>query len=278
MHSSELAAFIAGHRQLFVLTGAGVSTGSGIPAYRDADGHWSRKPPVTHQEFTRSESARKRYWARSLAGWPAIAGAAPNAAHEALAQLERAGRVARLVTQNVDGLHQRAGSERVIDLHGRLDRVVCLECALVLPRALVQRAMEEANPAFLGRGTSIAPDGDMDVEADFESFEAPRCPDCAGTLKPDVVFFGDGVPRSRVDAAFAALDEADAVLIVGSSLMAYSGYRFCERARALGRPIVAVNRGRTRADDLLSLKIEADCGPTLASLVCRPAAPATAAH
>jgi NAD-dependent SIR2 family protein deacetylase len=277
MHSSELAAFIARHPRLFVLTGAGVSTGSGIPAYRDADGHWSREPPMTHQEFTRSESARKRYWARSLAGWPAVAGAAPNAAHEALARLERAGRVARLVTQNVDGLHQRAGSERVIDLHGRLDRVVCLECALVLPRVLVQRAMEEANPAFLRRATGIAPDGDVDIEADFETFEPPRCPDCAGTLKPDVVFFGDGVPRSRVAAAFAALDGADAVLIVGSSLMAYSAYRFCERARELGRPIAAVNRGRTRADGLLALKIEADCGPTLASLACRPAAAATAA-
>src|SRR5215831_18343112 len=130
MRSAELCAFVLDHPELFVLTGAGVSTGSGIPAYRDADGQWSRKPPITHQEFTRSESARKRYWARSLVGWPAIARAAPNPAHDALAELERAGRVARLVTQNVDGLHQRAGSERVIDLHGRLDRVVCLECAL----------------------------------------------------------------------------------------------------------------------------------------------------
>jgi NAD-dependent SIR2 family protein deacetylase len=277
VHSSELAAFIADHPRLFVLTGAGVSTGSGIPAYRDADGRWSRKPPMTHQEFTHSESARKRYWARSLAGWPAIAGAAPNAAHDALARLERAGRIARLVTQNVDGLHERAGSERVIDLHGRLDRVVCLGCAAVLPRSLVQRAMEEANPAFVRDGANIAPDGDMDLEADFETFEAPRCPDCAGPLKPDVVFFGDGVPRTRVDAAFAALGEADAVLIVGSSLMAYSGYRFCERASELGRPIAAVNRGRTRADDLLSLKVEADCVPTLASLAFPTAASATAA-
>ena len=278
MHSRELAAFMADHRRLFVLTGAGVSTGSGIPAYRDADGRWSRKPPMTHQEFTRSESARKRYWARSLAGWPAIAGAVPNAAHDALAQLERAGRIGRLVTQNVDGLHQRAGSRQVIDLHGRLDRVVCLDCAAVLRRALVQQAMEEANPAFVRSGASIAPDGDMDLQADFESFEAPRCPDCGGALKPDVVFFGDGVPRARVDEAFAALGEADAVLIVGSSLMAYSGYRFCERARELGRPIAAVNRGRTRADDLLSLKIEADCVPTLASVACSSAPPPTAAH
>ena len=261
-----LAAFVRAHPRLFVLTGAGVSTGSGIPGYRDADGCWRRKPPITHQEFLRSDAARRRYWARSLVGWPAIAGAAPNAAHDALARLEHAGRVASLVTQNVDGLHQRAGSREVIDLHGRLDGVVCVSCAAKLARAAVQSAMERTNPGFAQRAGLRAPDGDADLDGDCEGFEAPACPDCGGILKPDVVLFGDGVPRPRVAAAFAALSGADAVLIVGSSLMAYSGYRFCERAREARRPIVAINRGRTRADELLQFKLDDDCLPVLAAL------------
>jgi NAD-dependent SIR2 family protein deacetylase len=267
MDSPDLVRFLRDHARLFILTGAGVSTGSGIPGYRDTEGNWRRKPPVTHQEFIRSEAARKRYWARSLLGWPAIAAAAPNAAHAALASLERLGRVTRLVTQNVDGLHQRAGSLSVLDLHGRLDEVVCLGCRTKLARAALQTAMQDANPAFAGATASVAPDGDADADLDFEAFAVPQCADCGGMLKPDVVFFGDGVPRPRVEAAFDALDRADALLIVGSSLMAYSGYRFCERARELRKPVVAINRGRTRADDLLRLKIDADCVPTLAALV-----------
>ncbi len=266
MDSAWLVDFVRDHPQLFVLTGAGTSTASGIPGYRDADGNWRRKPPVTHHEFTRCEAAHRRYWARSLVGWPAIAGAAPNAAHDALARLEGMGYVKRLVTQNVDGLHQRAGSASVIDLHGRLDRVVCLRCATTLPRSSIQTAMKRANPGFASRAASVGPDGDADLETDFDGFEPPGCPGCGGMLKPDVVFFGDAVPRQRVDAAFAALREATAVLVVGSSLMAYSGYRFCERARAEGKPIVAINRGRTRADDLFQLKIDADCVPALAAL------------
>jgi NAD-dependent SIR2 family protein deacetylase len=266
---SELDGFVRDHPRLFVLTGAGVSTASGIPGYRDATGNWRRKPPVTHQEFTRSEATRKRYWARSFVGWPAIAAAPPNPAHEALAGLERLGRVARLVTQNVDGLHQRAGSENVIDLHGRLDRVVCLDCAATFPRSRLQSTLQDANAAFMDCAGGIAPDGEADLETAFEAFTVPACPLCGGVLKPDVVFFGDGVPRSRVEAAFHSLSEADAVLIVGSSLMAYSGYRFCERAQALGKPIAAINRGRTRADGLFRLKIDADCVPTLATLVQR---------
>jgi NAD-dependent SIR2 family protein deacetylase len=267
MPSLELAEFIRGHPRLFVLTGAGISTPSGIPGYRDADGNWRRKPPVTHQEFIRSESARKRYWARSLAGWPAIQDATPNAAHGALASLERLGRVTQLVTQNVDGLHQRAGSTDVIDLHGRLDRVVCLECRVVVPRSWVQAAMQSENPTFANRADRLAPDGDADLTIDCSDFDVPDCPRCRGMLKPDVVFFGDGVPRPRVQAAFDALNEADAVLIVGSSLMAYSGYRFCERARQDGKPIAAINRGRTRADALFALKIDGDCVPALSALV-----------
>jgi len=263
---ATLGRFVRDHPGLFVLTGAGISTASGIPAYRDADGNWRRKPPLTQQEFTRSEAARKRYWARSFVGWPAISRAAPNAAHDALARLQRDGHIGQVVTQNVDGLHQRAGSERVIDLHGRLDRVVCVECAATLPRAAVQSVMAAANPAFAERDAPVAPDGDADLEVDGAGFDAPGCPRCGGVLKPDVVFFGDGVPPSRVNAALAALGGADAVLVVGSSLMAYSGYRFCERASELGKPIAAVNRGRTRADALLALKIDADCVATLAAL------------
>src|SRR6266496_120160 len=173
MHCPDLGRFLRDRPRLFVLTGAGVSTGSGIPGYRDTEGNWRRKPPVTHQEFTRSESARKRYWARSLLGWPAIAAAAPNAAHVALARLEQLGRVTRLVTQNVDGLHQRAGSSSVLDLHGRLDQVVCLGCGTKLARASLQTAMQEANSAFASAAVSIAPDGDADAELDFQAFAVP---------------------------------------------------------------------------------------------------------
>ena len=266
MNSDELTRFVRDHPRLFVLTGAGISTSSGIPGYRDADGQWRRKPPVTHQEFVRSEFARKRYWARSLAGWPAIQDAAPNPAHGALASLERLGHVRRLVTQNVDGLHQRAGSTDVIDLHGRLDRVVCLECGAVVTRAWLQTAMQSANPTFASRASRLAPDGDAELEVDCSDFDVPDCPRCHGLLKPDVVFFGDGVPRSRLQAAFDACDDADAVLVVGSSLMAYSGYRFCERAHQAGMPIAAINRGCMRADALLALKIDGDCVPALSAL------------
>jgi NAD-dependent SIR2 family protein deacetylase len=268
MHPPQLlAGFVREHPRIFVLTGAGISTASGIPGYRDADGNWQRKQPVTHQEFAGSEAVRRRYWARSLLGWPTIATAAPNAAHDALARLEGLGRVAQVITQNVDGLHQRAGSACVVDLHGRLDRVVCLDCGAIHARSEVQASMLDANPAFANRAATIAPDGDADLEIDFRAFQLPDCARCAGTLKPDVVFFGASVPRPRVEAAFAALDEADAVLVVGSSLMAYSGYRFCERAHAAGKPIAAINRGRTRADGLFHLKIDADCGEALTALL-----------
>ena len=268
MHPPQLlAGFIREFPRVFVLTGAGTSTASGIPGYRDADGNWQRKQPVTHQEFAGSEAVRRRYWARSLLGWPMIANAAPNPAHNALARLERLGHVVQIITQNVDGLHQRAGSENVVDLHGRLDRVICLDCGAVHARSDVQASMLDANPGVANRAATVAPDGDADLEIDFQAFQLPDCVQCAGTLKPDVVFFGASVPRVRVDAAFEALDEADAVLVVGSSLMAYSGYRFCERAHAAGKPIAAINRGRTRADRLFHLKVDADCGASLTALV-----------
>ena len=255
------------HPRLFVLTGAGVSTGSGIPGYRDMLGQWQRRQPITHQAFTCDEAARKRYWARSMLGCGVMADAAPNAAHVALVQLERAGRIGQLVTQNVDGLHQRAGSAQVIELHGGIRHVACLQCQALSPRSELQVRLEAANPAFLAFSAATAPDGDADLElADFDAFEIPACLHCGGMLKPDVVFFGANVPRARADAAMDALTRADAVLVAGSSLMVYSGYRFCERAHAAGKPIAAINLGHTRADDKLTLKIEADCATVLAQL------------
>jgi len=264
---SRLREFLAGHPRWFVLTGAGISTDSGIPGYRDENGEWRHPAPVTLQEFMRSEHARRRYWVRSMAGWPRFARAEPNVAHEALATLEAAGRLTHIVTQNVDGLHHRAGSRAVIELHGNLGRVVCLGCGDTQARAALQHALERDNPGFKGPAAPLAPDGDASVDPpDLEQLRVPECARCGGILKPDVVFFGEQVPRPRVEAAFAALERADGALVVGSSLTVYSGYRFCVRARDLGKPIVAVNRGRTRADPLFAIKVDRGCAEALAGL------------
>ena len=268
MSDSRLEDFIAAHRRLFVLTGAGCSTGSGIPDYRDEQGAWKRTPPVTYQAFVGDGITRRRYWARSLVGWPRIAQAQPNAAHRALAALEAQGRCSQLLTQNVDGLHQAAGSRAVIDLHGRLDAVVCLGCGASSSRADVQRRLAEANPAWAGLAAGAAPDGDADLEdRDFATFQAPACDACGGMLKPDVVFFGENVPRARVDAAMARLARADGMLVVGSSLMVYSGLRFVHAAVRAQIPVAAVNLGRTRADDLLRFRMAAPCGDALRFLL-----------
>lgn len=261
-----LQAFVESSRRLFVLTGAGCSTGSGIPDYRDAGGDWKRKPPIRHQQFVADPQARARYWARSMAGWTHIGCAQPNAAHHALARLEREGRVSQLVTQNVDRLHQKAGCRAVIDLHGRIDRIVCLRCGTYGERAHFQERLERRNPAYAAVPAAQAPDGDADLDrSDFADFVVPDCEDCnGGMLMPDVVFFGANVPADRVRQAMEALDAADAMLIVGSSLMVWSGYRFAVRAAQQGKPIAAVNLGRTRADALLSLKVEGDCADVLA--------------
>jgi NAD-dependent SIR2 family protein deacetylase len=262
--------FIQRHPRVFVLSGAGISTDSGIPCYRDSEGHRKGRAPILLKDFLGSEFARKRYWARSMTGWPMLAGAAPNAAHFAVARLARQGFFSRLVTQNVDGLHTHAGSADVIELHGNIGRVRCMDCGEQCSRAEVQQTLEAANPAFLGLSALPVADGDALLEGyDFDTFNAPPCPRCGGLLKPDVVFFGESVPRVKVDAAAGALDQADAVLVLGSSLMVYSGFRFCEWAHRAGKPIAAVNLGRTRADSLLALKIEAPCGAALTSLVER---------
>ncbi|HEV8393986.1 MAG TPA: NAD-dependent protein deacetylase [Vicinamibacterales bacterium] len=265
-----LRTFLDGHRRLFVLTGAGCSTASGIPDYRDTNGDWKRAQPVMLQRFITDASARKRYWARSLVGWRRMHAARPNDTHRALAVLEQDGRIELLVTQNVDGLHQAAGSHEVIDLHGRIDVVRCLTCGDRLPRETVQHELLRRNPAFAHLDALAAPDGDADLDAlSFDSFDVPACGSCGGMLKPDVVFFGEGVPKPRVDAAMSALHQSDAMLIVGSSLMVYSGYRFAQAMAARGKPIAAVNIGRTRADDLLGLKITERCGDALRFLLSR---------
>jgi NAD-dependent SIR2 family protein deacetylase len=266
---SSLQEFIDRHRRLFVLTGAGCSTRSGIPDYRDADGQWKRAQPVTFQAFMGQEKTRRRYWARSLVGWRRIRQAKPNDAHRALAELEARGAIELILTQNVDRLHQAAGSMRVIDLHGRIDLVRCMDCGQRSPRDKLQDDLSRLNPDWLDLDATEAPDGDADLEsADFSSFVVPSCR-CGGVLKPDVVFFGENVPRNRVDAALRHLDEADAMLIVGSSLMVYSGFRFVERAASLRKPVAAVNLGLTRADGLLTLKAEEPCESALAFLLGR---------
>jgi NAD-dependent SIR2 family protein deacetylase len=268
MECMSLEDFVDRHRSLFVLTGAGCSTGSGIPDYRDAEGKWKRHEPLTYQAFMSEEKTRRRYWARSLIGWRRFGRARPNDAHRALARLEAMGRSELLLTQNVDRLHQAAGSARVIDLHGRLDLVRCMGCERRVSRDELQDELVRLNADWLGLDAADAPDGDADFESgDFSSFEAPSCRRCGGVLKPDVVFFGENVPRGRVDAAARHLEQADAVLIVGSSLMVYSGFRFVQMAASAGKPAAAVNLGRTRADELLALKVEQTCEAALAFLL-----------
>jgi NAD-dependent SIR2 family protein deacetylase len=264
----DLQDFLARHRRLFILTGAGCSTGSGIPDYRDAEGEWKRTRPVTFQAFMGQNNTRRRYWARSMIGWRRFREARPNACHRALARLEARGGAELLVTQNVDRLHQAAGSVRVLDLHGRLDRVRCMGCERPTPRDDFQAELERANPGWLDVEALQAPDGDADLDGvDFSGFVAPNCPACGGLLKPDVVFYGENVPRPRVDDASRHLALADAVLVVGSSLMVYSGFRFVEAAARAGKPVAAVNLGRTRADESLALKVEQPCETALAFLL-----------
>jgi NAD-dependent SIR2 family protein deacetylase len=255
-------------KRVCVLTGAGISTESGIPDYRDGQGQWKRTPPVTYQAFVGQHATRQRYWARSLIGWRRFGSARPNATHYALAALQHQGRQQALLTQNVDGLHQAAGSIEVIDLHGRLDQVRCLQCEHRMPRAQLQLMLVERNPQWAKLDAADAPDGDADLDAhDFSDFDVPACPQCRGMLKPDVVFFGENVPRARVELASEQLEQADAMLVVGSSLMVYSGYRFALAAARAGKPIVAINLGHTRADALLTLKIEQPCADALSFLL-----------
>jgi len=266
--AGALKSFIRGVRRLFVITGAGCSAPSGIDTYRDDAGHWRRVRPVQHQDFVTTERVRQRYWARSMRGWPLFRDASPNAAHSALVALESTGRLQRLVTQNVDGLHQRAGQGKLIELHGSLASVICLDCGERRSRDSLQGWLEGQNGGWLGEAVHERPDGDAEftqVEL-FDNFSVPIC-ECGGILKPDVVFYGDSVPRARVVAARSDLAQADAVLVVGSSLMVYSSFRFVREARNMGIPVAAVNRGKTRADGLLECKWEADSAVAMPELV-----------
>lgn len=265
--SVQLRDFVDRHPRLLVLTGAGISTDSGIPGYRDEQGRWQRSAPMTISAFMSGHAARQRYWARSMVGWPVAAGAMPNISHRVVARLGKAGRVSGLITQNVDGLHQRAGSDGVIELHGSIGKVICLSCATRYERADTQRWLWQHNPDFRDVSALPAADGDAHLESPlFDNFAVPVCERCEGVLKPDVVFFGESVPRHRVEAGRLALAASDALLVVGSSLTVFSGYRFCLWAKELGLPIAALNLGSTRADPLLSLKVSASIGPALSAL------------
>lgn len=261
-----LAGFLAENESIAVVSGAGVSTGSGIPDYRDRDGNWKHAQPIQYQDFVKHARFRKRYWARSYVGWQCVSAARPNAAHYALAGLEEAGKVDTLITQNVDRLHSAAGSRRVIDLHGDLGTVRCLACDATQTRSDYQEMLKAANPDWHARVFRYRPDGDAELANEsHDAFCVPACRKCDGIVKPDVVMFGETVPNERVRNASAAIDRADALLIVGSSLMLFSGFRFARQAREQKKTIAIINNGRTRADDIAALKVEADCGDTLAA-------------
>ena len=254
--SHPLVAWLRG-RRVAVLTGAGVSTDSGIPDYRGPTTRHRVRTPIQHADFVRSAATRRRYWARSMVGWPRFRDFTPNATHRALRRLEAAGVAAGLITQNVDRLHHKAGHERVVELHGALAEAVCLECGAREDRDALQARLCAANPELAASRVSLAPDGDADLAAgEEERFAVPACEACGGVLKPDVVFFGGNVPRERVEAAFAWLDAADALLVAGTSLTVFSGYRFAMRAADRGIPIAIVNLGATRADPIAELRID----------------------
>ncbi|MDQ3735727.1 MAG: NAD-dependent protein deacetylase [Actinomycetota bacterium] len=254
-------------RPAVALTGAGISTDSGIPDYRGPDS--PRRTPMTISEFCSGEAAQQRYWARSHVGYARMTRATPNDGHRAMVDLERAGAVRAVITQNVDDLHRLAGSQSVIDLHGRIAAVICLDCGARTPRQELQSRLAELNPGFVERmGAAIesAPDGDA-VLADVAGFRIASCTGCGGRLKPDVVFFGENVPRERVEAAFSLVDSARLLLVAGSSLTVMSGLRFVRRARLrLDIPVVIVNRGPTRGDEFATVRIDGGCSEVLRAL------------
>ena len=267
----QLLEHMAGRRFL-VLTGAGISTPSGIPDYRDRDGVRRGRQPMMYQEFLAQAEARRRYWARAMLGWPRVRQARPNVAHEALAQLQTQQRITGLITQNVDTLHDQAGSQDVIELHGSLHRVLCLDCDQRSERQQIQLLMEAQNPYLAGVDAVQAPDGDTLLDPAFEArFQVPHCPHCGGErLKPDVVFFGENVAPLTATRAMQAVEQADGLLVVGSSLMAYSAFRLCRAIKDQGKPLLAINRGKTRADELLDLKLEEPCEQLLPLLTQHP--------
>ncbi|ETK37061.1 NAD-dependent deacetylase [Microbispora sp. ATCC PTA-5024] len=251
-----------------VLSGAGLSTESGIPDYRGETGRARRADPMTYQTFVRSESARRRYWARSHLGWRQIARAAPNAGHHAVAELQDRGLLAGIITQNVDGLHQAAGAREVIELHGGLDRVVCLSCGERTSRYLLEERLRSANPRWDAEAGEINPDGDVVLtDEQVRDFRVVDCLGCGGLLKPDVIFFGENVPPSRVRACYALTERAGTLLVLGSSLTVMSGYRFVRHAAERAIPVAIVNRGATRGDAHALVALDAPLGATLTALL-----------
>lgn len=260
--------FVKLHPKFLAVTGAGISANSGIPTYRNANGDWQSRKPIQHQQFIDDLNQRQRYWSRSAIGWPTINDAKPTSAHHSLTILENNQTIPLLVTQNIDRLHQRAGQRNVIDLHGRIDRVVCLTCSEVEARDDLQLRLIANNPHLADLTAEPRPDGDADIgEAMIDQMFCPVCLHCKGVLMPDVVFFGGNVPVVRREAAQQGLAMADALVVFGSSLVVYSGFRFCKLASELGKPILIINPGKTRADDLAALKINQDCDDVLAQWV-----------
>lgn len=253
-----------------ILSGAGLSTESGIPDYRGPSGRARRAEPMTYQTFVATAAARQRYWARSHLGWRHVARARPNTGHLAVAELERAGLVAGIITQNVDGLHQAAGAQQVIELHGSLSLVLCLGCGQRIPRPRLDQRLRAANSDWAARAAEITPDGDaLLADEDLAGFRVVDCESCGGVLKPDVVFFGENVPPSRVEESYRLVERAGALVVLGSSLTVMSGYRFVRRAAKLAIPVVIVNQGRTRGDQHALATIDAPLGATLGTLVAR---------
>jgi NAD-dependent SIR2 family protein deacetylase len=262
---------VAGQGRVVVLSGAGLSTESGIPDYRGTEGSLRRHTPMTYQEFVTSEEGRRRYWARSHLGWRTIARAEPNAGHRAVAALRTRGYLSGVITQNVDGLHQSSGTGGVIELHGSLDRVVCLDCRRTSAREFLDRRLRAANPTFTAAATRINPDGDVELADDVvREFRTVSCVACgSGVLKPDVVFFGENVPQARVEECYRLVDEASALLVLGSSLTVMSGLRFVRRAAKAGKPVLIVNKGQTRGDAHALVRVDRPLGQALTELADR---------
>lgn len=262
----QLADFIRQHQTVTVLSGAGCSTESGIPDYRDSKGQWKHRQPIQFLDFINDPQARSRYWMRSMLGWQHVHAAHPNAAHFAITVLERLGYIQQVITQNVDGLHTRAGTRSVLELHGNLGWVACMQCTARSPRTWMQECLQRQNPGLQVKPGKYLPDGDASLK-DLDDLElhVPDCRQCGGILKPDVVFFGESVPRNRVCAATRMVENASALLVIGSSLMVYSGFRYCRQAHRDGTPVAILNLGRTRADDLATLKLDLPCAETMAT-------------
>ncbi len=260
---------VVGRGRVAVLSGAGISTESGIPDYRGDGGSLRRHTPMTYDDFVASEHGRRRYWARSHVGWRTIARAAPNDGHRAVAELQKRGLLTGVITQNVDGLHQAGGASDVIELHGSLDRVICLGCRETSARAELDRRLHAANPDFGGVATRINPDGDVELDEQLVAgFALVDCTGCdRGVLKPDVVFFGENVPRPRVEQCYQLVEDSDALLVLGSSLTVMSGLRFVRRAAQAGKPVLIINKGRTRGDKEAAVRVDRPLGQALTELV-----------